>query len=189
MRRERLCAWWMVALVSVAGLGAASSGPALVEAVKNGDKASVQTLLEQQIDVNVSDPDGTTALHWAAHGDDPEILHLLIRAGANVNASNDYGVTPLFLACTNGNAAIVERLLKAGADPESRTAGETALMTAARTGAVDAVKVLLARGADMSATEPERGQTILMTAAAEAHPVVVQVLYRPWCRRASPING
>ena len=176
MRRERLCAWWMVALVSVAGLGAASSGPALVEAVKNGDKASVQTLLEQQIDVNVSDPDGTTALHWAAHGDDPEILHLLIRAGANVNASNDYGVTPLFLACTNGNAAIVERLLKAGADPESRTAGETALMTAARTGAVDAVKVLLARGADMSATEPESGQTILMTAAAEAHPVVVQVL-------------
>ena len=157
MRREQLCAWWIVALVSLAGLGATSSRPALVDAVKQADTASVEALLLQQVDVNAPEPDGTTALHWAAHGDDPEILHLLIQAGANVNASNDYGVTPLFLACTNGNAAIIGRLLKAGADPESRTAGETTLMTAARTGAVDAVKVLLAHGADVTplVTTPE----------------------------------
>ena len=176
MRRERLCAWWMVALVSVAGLGATSSRPALVDAVKQADKASVRALLQQQVDVNVSEPDGTTALHWAAHGDDPEILQLLIRAGANVNASNDYGVTPLSLACLTGNAATVDALLKAGGDPEARTSGETALMTAARTGGVDVVNVLLAHGADISATEVKSGQTMLMTAVAEAHPAVAHVL-------------
>ena len=176
MRRERLCAWWMVALVSVAGLGATSSRPALVDAVKQADRASVQALLQQQVDVNAPEPDGTTALHWAAHGDDLEILHLLIRAGADVNASNDYGVTPLSLACLTGNAATVDALLKAGADPEARTSGETALMTAVRTGGVDVVNVLLAHGADVTATEPSSGQTVLMAAVAEAHPAVAHVL-------------
>ena len=43
------------------------------------------------------------------------------------------------------------------------------LMTAARTGKVDAVRVLLTRGADVHAKEPRRGQTALMWAAAEGH--------------------
>ena len=71
-----------------------------------------------------------------------------------MKAANRYGVTPLSLACTNGNGAMVELLLKAGADPNTALpGGETALMTAARTGKVDAVKALLARGADVNAKE------------------------------------
>ena len=49
-------------------------------------------------------------------------------------------------------------------------------MTEVRTDSVDAVKVLIAHGADMSATESESGQTMLMTAAAEAHSALVQLL-------------
>ena len=61
-----------------------------------------------------------------------------------MKAANRYGVTPLSLACTNGNGAMVELLLKAGADPNTALpGGETALMTAARTGKVEAVKALL----------------------------------------------
>ena len=87
-----------------------------------------------------------------------------------MKAANRYGVTPLSLACTNGNAAMVELLLKAGADPNTALpGGETALMTAARTGKVDAVKALLAHGADVNAKEPQRGQTALMWAAAEGN--------------------
>ena len=175
MSRERLCAWWMVVLVSVAGLGAASNRPALIDAVKQADTASVRALL-QQVDVNAPEPDGTTALHWAAHGDDPEILDLLIQAGANVNATNEYGVTPLSLACITGSAVTIGALLQAGGDPEARTSGETALMTAARTGGLDAVNVLLAHGADVRAKDPSSGQTVLMAAVAEAHPAVAHVL-------------
>ena len=67
-----------------------------------------------------------------------------------MKAANRYGVTPLSLACTNGNGAMIELLLKAGADPNAALpGGETPLMTASRTGKVEAVKACL-RTAPMS---------------------------------------
>ena len=93
-----LCAWWTLALLSVASLAATRRDPRLLEAVKNGDKEVVQNLLKQHVDVDTSQEDGTTALAWAAHRDDLDMAELLIRASANVNAANDYGVTPLSLA-------------------------------------------------------------------------------------------
>ena len=79
----------------------------------NGDRVAVRSLLDQKVPVNASQPDGTTALHWAVNRDDLETADLLIRAGANVTAATRYGVTPLYFACVNGNAAMIERLLKA----------------------------------------------------------------------------
>jgi ankyrin repeat protein len=49
-------------------------------------------------------------------------------------------------------------------------------MTAARTGNVDAVRMLLDRGADVNATERYKGQTALMWAASERHTDVVKLL-------------
>ena len=43
----------------------------LIDAVKRGDRAAVRTLLQQQADASANEPDGTTALHWAAQQDDP----------------------------------------------------------------------------------------------------------------------
>jgi ankyrin len=167
--------WWMVPLLAVVGVAAASE-PQLIEAVKRQDNVAVRALLAR-VDVNSRQPDGATALHWAVHRDDLEVADLLILSGANVNAANDLGVTPLFLACENRNAAMVERLLTAGANPNTAVStGETVLMTAARTGSVDAVKALLARGADLNARETARGQTALMWAVAEGHPEVVRML-------------
>jgi ankyrin repeat protein len=149
----------------------------LIEAVKNQNKAAARALLKQRIDVNLTAPDGATALHWAAHWDDVETADLLIRAGARVNAANDFGVTPLALACLNGNAAMAVRLLDAGADANlPRTTGETPLMTAARTGAVAIVTALVARGAAVDAREPAQEQTALMWAISEKHPAVVRLL-------------
>ena len=78
-----------------------------------------ERLIEQKVDVNVAQPDGATALHWAAHRNDVAIADLLIRAGAKVNAADEGGVTPLGLACLNASPAMVERLLKAGANPNA----------------------------------------------------------------------
>jgi ankyrin repeat protein len=134
-------------------------------------------LLQQRVDVNKPEADGTTALHWAVRNDDVATVDRLIRAGANVKAANRYGVTPLYLAAVNGNAAVIERLLKAGADPNSVSSeGETALMTASRTGSVDAVKVLIAKGADVNAQETWHGETALMWAVSQRHPDVVREL-------------
>ena len=158
-------------------LGAAGREAALIEAVKKTNAAAVKTLIQQRVDVNAPEPDGTTALHWAAERDDLATIQLLLKAGANAKVTNRYGVSPLMAACINGNAAIVEALLKAGADPNATTPeGETALMTAARTGKSDALKVLLANGAKVNEAEGWRSQTALMWAASENNGEAVKVL-------------
>ena len=161
-------------------LGAAAANPPagrLIEAVQNGDVAAMRALLRQHVDVNVPEPDGTTALHWAAHRGDVVAVDLLLGAGARVIAVNAFGITPLSLAVENGNRAVVDRLLKKGADPNTRVKGsETALMSAARAGRTDAVRALVEAGADVNAREATRGQTALMWAAAEGHADIVRYL-------------
>jgi ankyrin repeat protein len=158
-------------------LEANAAAPRLIDAVKQGDRAAIRLLLEQRVDVNDPERDGTTALHWASRSDDLETVQMLIRAGARVTASNRYGVTPLQLACVNGNRAVIEALLDAGADPNtSLPGGETVLMDAARTGRAGTVEALVDRGADVNAKESWRGQTALMWAAAEGNTEVVRLL-------------
>ena len=107
-------AGWLVGLLFTISFGAAGAGPVrLIEAIKAADKAAIQALLRERVDVNAAEPDGATALHWAARTNDLQTAEMLIRAGANVKAANRYGVTPLYLACTSGNAAMIEILLKA----------------------------------------------------------------------------
>jgi ankyrin repeat protein len=131
-------------LLPVAAVAAGRAVP-LAEAVKHRDLDAVRALLQQRVDVNASEPDGSTALHWAAHQGDADAVDLLLRAGASADAANRYGATPLALAAANGNATVVERLLEGGADPGTAwPGGETVLMTAARAGRLDAVRVLLA---------------------------------------------
>jgi ankyrin repeat protein len=72
---------------------------------------------------------------------------------------------------------MIARLLDAGAHPNSASPeGQTALMTASRTGNPAAVRVLLDRGAEVGATEGYRGQTALMWAAAQGHAEIVRLL-------------
>jgi ankyrin repeat protein len=56
--------------------------------------------------------------------------------------------------------------------------GETVLMTAARTGRPEAIKILLTHGAAVNAAEQWRGQTALMWAAGEGHTAAVEELVR-----------
>jgi ankyrin repeat protein len=149
----------------------------LIDAVKAGDRVAVQALLRQKTDVNVTDSDGATALHWAARAGDEALVAALLGAGADAKRATRLGVTPLALAVGGGSAAIVEALAKAGANANSASAeGETVLMIAARAGNVAAVRVLLAHGASPNAVETWQGQTALMWAAAANHADVVKAL-------------
>jgi ankyrin repeat protein len=149
----------------------------LIDAVKKSDARTVRSLITAKVDVNSTDVDGSTALHWAVQRENVELVDLLLASGANPKSATRYNITPLFLACMNGNAAIVERLLKAGVDPNAAAEeGETALMTAAMTGKADVIKVLLDRGADVAAKDPAKGQTALMWAAAEGNTAAVELL-------------
>jgi ankyrin repeat protein len=148
------------------------------DAAQNKDLSALRALVQRKTDVNVAQPDGTTALHWAVMWNNDEAVTLLLHAGANATARNRYGATPLSEAVTAGSTTMVEALLKAGADAKTLTTedGETVLMTAARAGNSGVVRVLLERGADVNAREKYKGQTALMWAAAERHPEVVKLL-------------
>ena len=167
----------LLALASLGNPANAANDLDLVQAARQRDHASVRALLAEGADVNATQADGTTALHWAAHWDDHDTADLLIRSAADVNPVNELGVTPLWLSSVHGGASMIGRLLQAGADANAALpSGETPLMTASRTGMVDAVRVLLRHGADVNAKERSRGQTALMWAVAQRHPDIVRVL-------------
>jgi ankyrin repeat protein len=165
------------AVLCAAGAHAATvAQPGVVDAAKNGDKATVRALIQKKADVNAAEPDGTTALHWASYHDDLESADLLLRAGAKVNAVTDLGATPLWAASQNGSSAMVRRLLEAGANPNlALLSGETPLMVAARGGYSEVLEQLLAKGANPNA-HGTRGQTALMWAASQKHPEAVKAL-------------
>jgi hypothetical protein len=96
---------------------------------------------------------------------------MLLRAGRQSEAANRFGASPLSEGGARGNAEIVKALLEPA--PTRRTLdadGETVLMTAARAGNVDAVRMLLDRGADVNARRRYKGQTALMWAAPNGIP-------------------
>ena len=151
----------------------------LAEAAKNQKWDTVVTLLDGDVDVTTTQPDGTTALHWAAYWNELTTVDRLIEVGARVNAENDYGATPLWVACANRHTGIATRLLAAGADSNlGLRSGETLLMRCAQTGDPLAVQALLKHGADVRTTEPARGQTALMWAVANRHSEVARVLLK-----------
>ncbi len=160
----------------------------LADAVEQRDATAIRTLLADSA-IDAPQPDGTTALHWAARHDDLPTAKSLLASRANPNVQNRYGVTPLSLACTNGSAPLVTLLLDAGADANfALRGGETPLMTAARTGRLAAVQALLARGARVDDKLPTGGQTALMWAAHEGHADVVAALITAHADFRKPVD-
>ncbi len=154
-----------------------SGDTSLVELVKADNQQAAIALIDKHADVNTPLSDGSTALLWAAHNGDVELVDRLLQAGADAKAKNQFGATPMSEAAFLGNAAIIEKLLKAGADPDSPSAdGQTALMVVARTDNVAAAKLLLDHGARVDAREHQKQQTALMWATAESQPAMVREL-------------
>jgi len=130
--------------------------------------AAVRAMLKAGADVNASQGDGMTALHWAATRGQADIATMLLYAGANHGATTRLGgYTPLHLAARAGSAPIVDALVTAGANVKATSSsGTTALMLAAESGTLAAVQRLVQAGADVNAVESAKGQSALMFAAA-----------------------
>lgn len=149
----------------------------LADRIQAGDRRAAFAMIAAGADVNATQPDGTTPLHWAAYRVDRELVDALLKKGARANVVNRYGASPLAEAARVANAALVEVLLKGGADANTANEdGQTALMLAARTGDVAVARLLVQHGADVNRRERFRDQSALMWAAAEGRADMVAFL-------------
>jgi hypothetical protein len=104
-----------------------------------------------ELSVNGADSVGNSTLADEIRQRHDDIVDELISAGANVNTANASGVTPLMgaIGANLESTRVLQRLLDAGADiDEQDKGGQTALMYAAKYRRKEAVKLLLARGAN-----------------------------------------
>ena len=115
-----------------------------------GSLEALQLLLDYGADVHAVSRSGSTALHAAATGGWVEVVKLLLSRGADVNAR--YPTNPkhsaLALAASKGHLEIMEVLIARGADVNLLVApGRRLLFYPARLGQVEALKLLLRKGA------------------------------------------
>uniref|UniRef100_A0A4W3KBY6 Inversin n=1 Tax=Callorhinchus milii TaxID=7868 RepID=A0A4W3KBY6_CALMI len=71
--------------------------------------------LKSDIDINISDKYGGTALHAAALSGHVSTVKLLLEYGAQVDALDVMKHTPLFRACEMGHREVIQTLIKGGA--------------------------------------------------------------------------
>jgi ankyrin repeat protein len=145
-------------LGSPASVGASGS---LFDALRHDDPAAVTAAVVAAADVNAPDETGTTPLMHAVLYARPAIVELLLDRGAATNAANGYGSTALMWAAPR--PAIVRILLSRGADVNAKASdGTTPLIVAARVENVEAMRALIAAGADVNSPGT---RTLLLTAA------------------------
>src|SRR3954470_12979604 len=158
----------------------------LLYAARENCIACVDVLLKNKADIDLPDPDGVSPLLVAILNSNWDLAKQLIDAGADVNQWDIFGETPLLTAVdlrnrvdggrasidptnTTRGLAIVNLLLERGADPNMQlffkpanvrggvfTRGATALIRAAYNGDLEAVKLLLERGADATIVTADR---------------------------------
>lgn len=155
----------------------AFASPPLAAAARGDNLALTRQLIAAGTDVNLPEPDGTTALLWAVFNSSPELARLLLAAGADPNLPNSLDISPLLQASRYGDAGMISLLIAAGARITGTSATtEPPLLAAARAGNAAAVQVLLAAGADPNGVEPLDTQTALMWAAAENRVEIARLL-------------
>jgi ankyrin repeat protein len=131
----------------------------LMAAARAGNPDAVRALLEHGAEPNAREHVlGETALMWAALEDHAGAIEVLVAHGADVNARSDQTTFPRF----KFGDGIVARstILPRG--------GWTALMYAARQGAVHATRALADAGADLNRTDPN-GTSALVSAIINLH--------------------
>ncbi|MCL2720118.1 MAG: ankyrin repeat domain-containing protein [Treponema sp.] len=69
-----------------------------------------------EVDVNAADPNGKTALHYAAERKDAQLVRFFISIGANVNALDHLGQSPLGISILNNDPVVTQILAAAGSD-------------------------------------------------------------------------
>jgi len=133
----------LIALFATPQVSTADVDGLFLDAVRTGDVAGIQRLLDGGAWIDATDPEGNTGLMIAAAFGDAELTRALIIWGADVNARGYIGNTALIFAAQEGNAEVVRLLLDGGADVGAKNEyGATAAKLASGWGHRQVVQIL-----------------------------------------------
>src|ERR1700690_1828023 len=173
-------AWALVLLAAPALLAETAHRP-LFDAIQKADNAAVKRLLDRGVSPEAQDDEGTPALMAATLFGGVDSVKLLLDRGANPNRANANGATPLMWAIPD--LAKVKLLVAHGAEVNARSTnlGRTPLLiTASYPGAVEVLRLLLDKGADIHAKD-KSGMHALGRAVTYADVEVVRFLVEHGC--------
>ncbi|KAL3459648.1 ankyrin repeat-containing domain protein [Aspergillus heterothallicus] len=148
----------------------------LIRAAKRGNKAAVKLLL-RDIDVNITDSFGRTALLWAARNGHDLVVQILLMAADTICDWRDLaGASALELAVTYGRDGVLRLLLQDGRiDPNMVSRGLAPLHEAVLEGDEKVVDILLQHGV-LPNTVDTNGRTALWYAAREGNCAIASML-------------
>ncbi|XP_014226108.1 uncharacterized protein LOC106651923 [Trichogramma pretiosum] len=113
----------------------------------------VEVLVENNIELQVLNDLGQTAIHIAANNEDLTTMELLFKCAGNENLSDKEGFTYLHAACMSGCSEIVQKFIDHGADVnltfEKNGRLESPLGLCIKYGSNKVLKLLLNNGADL----------------------------------------
>jgi len=127
----------------------------IFDAAEENEVEIIQELIENKVNINGTDEQGNTALHFSVMKGRLEVTRKLLELGAKVDIKNEDGETPLHLAMKleEGDTKISTILLEKGASPNVKDElGNTALHYAAQNGNLKLLKILFEHEGDINAT-------------------------------------
>ncbi|WP_206956648.1 ankyrin repeat domain-containing protein [Trinickia acidisoli] len=158
---------------------AAQGVTALMCASQYGHAAAIDPLVNLGADPNLATQQRMTAAMLAARNGHAAALDKLAERGANLEMTDNEGMTALLLAVTQGKAAAVEALTARRTNRANPNCagpdGMTALLHAAKAGDPAIVETLLKAGADMSRTDND-GCNAVMVAAINDRAAAIEKL-------------
>lgn len=171
-------------LIVAAAIAAASASPARGAppdperfgiAIELGDRRSARVWLDEGLDPDfMADRIGSGLMIAAWEGDIP-MMELFLERGADIDRTNALDEQALMHAAWKGRIEAVRWLLDHGARVNRDGLRWSALHYAVFAGNADVARLLIERGADVSARSPN-GSTVLMMAAREGHDELAKLL-------------
>jgi ankyrin repeat protein/L-ascorbate metabolism protein UlaG (beta-lactamase superfamily) len=148
-------------------------GTPLIYAARAGQVDVLKFLVTRGADLTAVNGD-FTLLHDAVFSGRPEAVEYLLDQGLDIEAHGAQVGTPLVLAVDFGSLPSAAALVRRGANVNAVDKnGISVLRYAVMKGANDLIPLILGRGADIAATEPRTGKTVLHEAALRGYSAIV----------------
>lgn len=144
---------------------------AMVAAVEEGNLPGLEKLftVAQNIDVNMANKHGESAIHLSCGLGQLDALRFLVKKGGGIEATDAQGDTPLHWAARQGHAHIIAYLIEQGAQINTQNkSGETCLHVACRYGHTMVVQNLCLCNMNIDLQDDE-SQTPLHVASGRGH--------------------